>query len=102
MMFFRYLDEYVEHLDLVLNKLYKGLEDGKISPAFYARTIDHYLLSAKKPNKYGLEFNSIHQKNLQQIIINRKKIGVSTYYASAPSYTLYFLDFDISYNVKPN
>ena len=101
MLFFNYLDEDVEQIDLVLNKLYKSLKDGKISPVFYARTIDHYLLSVKKTNKYGLEFDSIHQKDLQQIIINRQKIGVSTYYASSPSYNLYFLDFGISYNIKP-
>jgi len=101
MLFFNYLNEDVKEIDLVLNKLQKGLVDGKIPPIFYARIIDLYLISVKKSNKYGLEFDSIHQKDLQQIIINRREIGVSSYYASSPSYQKYFLDFDISYNVKP-
>lgn len=48
--------------------------------------------------KYGVSINSIPEKKINEHIENRKKIGLSIYYATAPSYSKYYLSEDITYN----
>ncbi len=95
---FMYLSTDSKQYDLIIRKFYNALTDGKVSPSFYANIIDRSRQFSGKPILYGLNLNSINEEDFEFIVENRKKIGLSTYYATAPVYRSIYEQPDITYN----
>jgi tetratricopeptide (TPR) repeat protein len=87
----RFLARDNPKIDSIQSMLYKRLDQGDITPIDYAIIFERMPLKIDEINFeskriYGTVQHSIPENQFEEILENRKSIGLSTYFISAPNY----------------
>ncbi|MFK8045237.1 MAG: hypothetical protein AB8B72_07065 [Crocinitomicaceae bacterium] len=75
-----------------LKMIFKSnIDKGIVTPSHYMNLFENFQLQKLNPYQrvdktFGTAENSIAKEDFEQILKNRKEIGMSTYYVSAPNY----------------
>ncbi|PZE16498.1 hypothetical protein DNU06_13205 [Putridiphycobacter roseus] len=101
------MDKSVPEMDQINDILIESIDQGVLYPYYVAFLIDNLGPNSLKPFRYsnqlyGTTENSVPKTNFNEILDNRKAVGLSTYYYDAPSYVKNYKPTPIINIIRPN
>ena len=100
-----FLTADLPEIDSLRSILFQHLDNGNITPYNFSVIFERLSLNNLEPDvytsrQYGIMENSIPYKDYEQILENRKSVGLSIYYIIAPNYINNYVPQPISEIIK--